>query len=279
MKQNIHILIKDFKEAKANTEGEQHVCITSPNRDVEQLAYMLNEYIAEYFAEQSAHKRAVKAIRDEITNLSHDLRTPLTSILGYMEYLEDGELSKEQQEALEVIKRRSYYLNQLIEDLYEYARLENNEYVMDLQKMDIYKLLKEHLLGFYAEFEQSGIDLELALPKESKPIWINGDIKCVERVLHNLSANAIKYSGGKLKVSLEHEGKYVKFTYQTLRGELTEYDITHLLDRFYKKELNRGKGTGLGLTIAKRYTEQMGGSVEIYGGETYLYMTFYFVGM
>lgn len=272
------MLTKDFKEAKSNISGEQHVYMQLPDKNLEALAKLLNEYIAAYCCEQSKHKMTVKLIRNEITNLSHDLRTPLTSILGYMDCLEGDLLTEEQKEAVQVIRQRSYYLNQLVEELYEYARLENNEYVLKWERIDIYKIFKEHLLEFYPELEKRKIDFQIELPMEEKPIWIMGDINCIERILHNLTSNLIKYSGGYAKVMFEHNSANIKIIYRTLRGNLTDYDIKHIFDRFYRGDLSGRAihGSGLGLTIAKRYTEQMGGHVEVYGDHTFLYLTVYF---
>lgn len=223
------------------------------------------------------NSRSIK-IRNEITNLSHDLRTPLTSILGYMDYLEGDLLTEEQKEAVQVIRRRSYYLNLLVEELYEYARLENEEYVFKRERIDIYRLLKEHLLEFYPELEKSKIEFQIELSKSERPIWIMGDINCIKRILHNLTSNLIKYSGGYAKVMLEHNSDNVKIIYRTLRGELTDYDIKHIFDRNFRKDLSERKmqGSGLGLTIAKRYTEQMGGRLDVYGDYTFMYLTVYF---
>ena len=278
LKRSMRHLKNDFKEAKANTKGEQHVFIQSPDKDLENLAVLLNEYVADYFKEREVHQEMVQTIRNEITNFSHDLRTPLTSILGYMEYIDFETLPMDQQEAIEVIKKRATYLNGLIEDLYEYVRLENHEFVIGKEPVDIYRILREHLLGYYMEFENHEIDLELALPEVQKPVYMLGDQNCINRILQNLTSNAIKYSGGNLKVSLEQENQAVKITYRTYKGDLTDFDIEHLLDRYYKKVM-KGKAvqsSGLGLTIAKGYTEQMGGMVKLYGDETYLYMSFSF---
>lgn len=272
------MLMIDFKEAKSNISGEQHVYMQLPDKDLEALAKLLNEYIASYYCEQSKHKISVKLIRNEITNLSHDLRTPLTSILGYMDFLEGDLLTEEQKEAVQVIRRRSYYLNQLVEELYEYARLENEEYVFKWERIDIYRLLKEHLLEFYPELEKSNIEFQIEFPKEERPIWIMGDINCIKRILHNLTSNLLKYSGGYAKVILEHNSGHVKVIYKTLQGELTDYDIKHIFDRNYRKDLSGREiqGSGLGLTIAKRYTEQMGGRLDAYGDRTFMYLTVYF---
>lgn len=275
LRKSVRRLTKDFKEASENIEAEQHVHITSPSRELELLAVQLNDNMVRYFKQRYSYEKAMKAIRNEITNLSHDLRTPITSILGYLDFIEGENLPEDQIESLEIVKRRSNDLNNLVEQLYEYARLESEDCMIKAEKIDLYKTLNEHLLSFYPEFEHEGISLELQLPNREKPIWVIGDLNCLDRVFTNLTSNAIKYSKGSVFISLKCEKNLVHITYRTFRGELTEYDISHLFDRFYKKDKTRGrtKSSGLGLTIAKIYIEQMKGRIEAWGDKDYLYVS------
>lgn len=274
IKRNVRFLTRDFCKAKGNLEGEQHLQISSPDKELEALALLLNEYIEAYSQERYRHQKTVSSIRNEITNLSHDLRTPITSILGYLDFLEDGSLSKDQAQALEVVMRRARDLAGLVEQLYEYARLENEDYSMSLEMVDLYKMVQEHLLSFYQEFEHGGIGLDLILPAPQQPIWVLGDRKCMERVLSNLTSNALKYGGGGIRVSLNEKAAGVQLEYRTLRGELSEYDIAHLFDRYYKKDSRPSAlvSSGLGLTIAKLYMERMKGDMKAWGEDEYLYI-------
>lgn len=275
VKRSIHRLTGDFKEARENLAGEQHVQVASPDKELELLAEQLNHYIEAYHTLKYSHEKSVQSIRDEITNLSHDLRTPLTSILGYLDFLNEENLTEEQEESLMVIKRRAYNLNGLIEQLYEYARLKNGDSAVRSEQIDLFKTLKEHLLSFYTEFEQKNINLELQFPKDERPIWIQGDQNYMNRVLINLTSNTIKYSGGEALISLTCVEHRVNITYRSFRGTQTDYDIMHMFDRFYKKDNARRvtESSGLGLTIAKLYLERMNGSIEARGDETYLYIT------
>lgn len=185
LRKSVRRLTKDFKEASENIKAEQHVHITSPCRELELLAVQLNDNMVRYFKQRYSYEKAMKAIQNEIINLSHDLRTPITSILGYLDFIE-GE--------------------------------------------NLYKTLNEHLLSFYPEFEHEGISLELQLPNREKTIWVIGDLNYLDRVFTNLTSNAIKYSKGSVFISLKCEKNLVHITYRTFRGELTEYDISHLFD-------------------------------------------------
>lgn len=274
LKKAIKNLKNDFIVVKNNTEAERNIQISFPDRDLEELAIEINDYISLYFNNNYQFSKSISEIRREITSISHDLRTPLTSILGYLELLNEEGLTSEQKEVISVVKRRSLGLKDLIEQLYEYTRLENKEYNIKIEKVDLYKVLQEHILEFYMEFQNKGIDFKLNMPKESKPIWINGDIKCIERILTNLTNNALKYTDGEAKVNLKVKNNTASFTYVTTRGALTDYDIKHIFDRFYKKDVSRtvSNSSGLGLTITKIFVERMGGSIYAYGDDKFLYI-------
>lgn len=270
VKKSIKELLKDFSDVIKNKEAEQHVQILAPDTDIEKLAGKMNEYVSYHFETSYEHQRKLKEVENEITNLSHDLRTPLTSILGYLDVMSTDNLSKDQKECIDIVKRRGRNLNDLIRQLYEYARAQNEEYFLDMQKLDIYRTIREYLLGYYFDFEKNNIDFKLTMPENPAPIYIMADKKRLNRVLTNLTSNAVKYCGGRLEVILNKE----KLIYKTLRGDLTDNDIEHLFDRFYMKDEKRRDiiGSGLGLTITKLFVEQMGGRVCSYGDDVYLYI-------
>lgn len=263
LKRAIRKLRTDFARVRKNNQAQQNLCLTYPEKQLELLAAEINDAIGMYYEAQAGYQQNVRDIRKEITNLSHDLRTPLTSILGYMELMNPEELNEEQQKIVEVVKRRGNQLNDLIEQLYEYARLENQEYALRLEKLDLYRIVKEHVLEAYLDFEKAGIELQIQLPKEAKPLFIQGDRKGMERVLENLTSNTVKYCGSQAVISLKEEASKVVIMYQTPRGELSEFDVAHLFERFYKKDTARveHQSSGLGLTIAKLLVEQMGGTI------------------
>lgn len=275
LKKSMRQLIHDYKCSSENVDAEQHVNVTFADRELESLALELNHYIEKHFQQISACQMENKQIRNEITNLSHDLRTPLTSILGYLDLIEDDNLEDDQKEYLSIIKRRGNNLNELINELYDYVRLQNNDFVVKNEKQDLYLLVQEHLLEYYDEFLRNNIKMQVDLGNENQPVWILADLKSIQRVLVNLTSNSIKYSGGSLKVSLLHTSDGEKLIFRTLRGDLTDLDIDKLFDRFYRKDENRSDviGSGLGLTVARILMERMNGSIAATSDMDYLYIT------
>ncbi|MGN0142173.1 MAG: sensor histidine kinase [Roseburia sp.] len=275
-------LEESFRAACGNRQGEQHICCSVPDKHLEKLAAECNRYISEFYRERYQHANEVTTIRREITNLSHDLRTPITSIIGYVDLMAEEGMTQEQTENLAVVKRRAEDLNELIEQLYDYVRLENMELKPQKKRLDLFRIFREHLLRFYDEFEKKGIALQLEFPKEEAPIWIDGDPVFLERVFSNLTSNTIKYCGGRASISLrrEQEDSRAVITYRSPRGGLSDYDIHHLFDRYYQKDQSRSnsRSSGLGLTIAKLYVEQMGGRISAWGDVEELYIEIAFAG-
>ncbi len=279
LKRGIKKVSAEFHNSIQNKLGEQHVFCPVPDRQLEKLCAECNQYIREYHKDKYAYKKEVSDIRREITNLSHDLRTPITSILGYVEWMMDNAQFQEQKEDLEVVKRKAVDLNMLIEQLYEFVRLESMELQIDASPVDLYKLFKEHLLNFYPDFEAKGIDLIVNLPKKEEPLWIQGDQNGLLRVFMNLTANTVKYCNGYSYISLlkDKENNTVCLTYQTSRKNLSNYDVQHMFDRFYQKDEARSSASsGLGLTIAKLYVEQMKGIISARTDDKDLYITLSF---
>ncbi len=267
---------REFHDSIQNKQGEQHVFCPVPDKILEELCAACNQYIREYHQERYRHKKEILDIRREMTNLSHDLRTPITSIIGYVEWMKENTETQDQKEDMEVIKRKALDLNALIEQLYEFVRLENMDIAVTEQQIDIFRLFKEHLLSFYPDFEAKGIDLTVSLPKQKEALWIQGDENGILRVFQNLTANTIKYCQGYSYISIykDIESNAVRVIYQSARGNLSNYDVQHLFDRFYQKDEARtpASGSGLGLAIARLYVEQMKGTISAWTDDKDLYI-------
>ena len=262
LSKNIKDSTIELKEICKNIELNRSLKYFSHDKNFENLLIVINDYLEESQRNKIKYIRREWEIRKEIENISHDLRTPLTSILGYIELLNDINISdEEKEEYLSIIKRRSNGLYKLVEIFYDLSRLEANEYKFNMEKIDINKELREHILLFYNDFENKNIDVEVNLLNEE--VFVEADKTALDRVFTNLFQNSVKYCKGELKVSLEKIKDKVKITLINSSDELTESDVERLFDRFYMKDTARSSSSsGLGLTITKLLIEKMNGEIK-----------------
>ena len=203
------------------------------------------------------------ALRETITNLSHDIRTPLTSLDGYFQLLAATNIDQEKKEYyLKVIKNRIVSLNDMLNELFTYAKLQDVNYEIELTELDITALTADILVSFYDVITEKGEEPEVTLPEES--VLVMGNREAYSRVVQNIIKNAIVH-GKNLKVSLKREGSDVIFECSDeLLNPETVIDTSKIFDRFYKADKARtnAKGSGLGLAITKELVERMGGTIN-----------------
>ncbi|WP_052356536.1 sensor histidine kinase [[Clostridium] dakarense] len=262
LSKNIKGATNDFKEISENIEANRKLTFAYPNKEFENLLKEINEYLGKTQADKIRYIKREEEIRKEIENISHDLRTPLTSILGYLELMRDEtSTNEEKEEYISIIERKSKGLQNLIQSFYDLSRLESKEYKMKMEVVDIHKELREQLLEFYNEFDKNGINVELDIGEE--PISILGDINALERIFTNLIQNAIKYSETKFNVSLRKKDEEVIIIFANDTKGLHEYELEKLFKRFYMKDASRNnQSSGLGLTITNLLIQAMGGEIQ-----------------
>lgn len=259
---NIRGAKDNLKEICKDIERNRRLTLFSPNKEMENLLEEMNNYLEITQMEKIKNGRREKELRKEIENISHDLRTPLTSILGYVELMKDENISnKEKYEYISIIEKKSRALKNLIQDFYDLSRLEADEYKMDIKNIDIHKELTEQLLIFYNDFNKKNIDVELNLGDEA--IIIQGDLKIIERIFINLIQNAIKYTKDTFKVCIKKSSDNINIIFSNNVENLEEIDVEKLFNRFYMKDKSRNnQSSGLGLTITKFLLEKMNGSIK-----------------
>ncbi len=194
------------------------------------------------------------ALREAVTNISHDLRTPLTAMCGYLELLGQEELPERARGYVGVISRRADALRDLTEELFRYT-LAASEPPAEKERVSINGAVEECLSGAYAMLSGCGIEPVVELP--DAPVYREIDRAALMRVLGNLVSNAAKYSGGDLRVTLT-EGGVIEFCNRA--PGLDPVQAGRLFERFYTVETGR-RSTGLGLSIARLLTERMGGTI------------------
>lgn len=276
LSKNIKEVSKDFMEISQDIERNRRLTLNSPNKNLENLLIYINEYLEKTQKEKIKSMNREREIRKEIESISHDLRTPLTSILGYLELMRDDDTTQEEQvEYISIIERKSKALQNLIQTFYDVSRLEANDYKMNMEVIDIHKELMEHMLLYYNDFEKRNLNVNIDMIDEC--VNIEGDIKSIERIFNNLIQNAIKYSKSSLEVKLNKNKEYVNITFINDTENLEEKDVDNLFNRFYMKDESRhNHSSGLGLTVTKLLIECMNGEIDAFIKDNYIYFNLKF---
>ena len=268
----LHKTTDEIVEAFADrleTDTNTLIDISTNDKYMRRLAGEINVQLRRLREERIRFQQGDTELKSAVTNISHDLRTPLTAICGYLELLEEAEKSEEVGRYIEVIGERVESMKTLTEELFRYSMVTSSRELQPRQ-VELKGLLEDALLSFYGVFSQKGITPEISLPET--PIMRKLDPAAVSRIFSNIINNAVKYSEGDFQVSLAEDGT-VAFT-NTAKG-LNAVMVGRLFDRFYTVEASRNS-TGLGLSIAKHLTEAMGGKIEAHYFEEKLNITLKF---
>lgn len=250
-----------IKEVEQNPESNRILLLSHFQKDMEVLCQIMNDYILTNQKMRISYNNREKKLRRQIESISHDLRTPLTAMLGYLSFVDGEKLDKDTKEALEVVERKGRSLQSLICNFYDLSRLEMEDYHLSMEKINLTRFLTETVLSSYQELEQSG--LEVLLETGEEPVFLMADINAMERIFHNMIQNVIRYGETYFRVSVQKNEQKVLVTFENDTYSLSNEDIPHIFERFYVKDKSRTKqGTGLGLTISKLLAEAMGGKAE-----------------
>lgn len=231
------------------------------DRELRRLASALNQELRALRQERLRYQQGDKELKEAVVNISHDLRTPLTAISGYLQLLQGQDLPPDTRRYLEQIGDRTQAMKRLTEELFRYSVVVSEENLAR-EPVDLRRAVEEALLSFYGALEGRGIEPQVRLPEEKVERLL--DPAAVNRVLGNILTNALKYSAGDLEVTLEESGW---LTFSNAAPGLDPVAAGRLFDRFYTVEAARNS-TGLGLSIAKELTQRMGGEMgaELHNG-------------
>ena len=254
--------IRDEFGEHLNIKTNTLISISSRDRHAMRLVAEINSELRRLREDRLRYENGDKELRSAVTNISHDLRTPLTAICGYLELLERADKSPEVAEYLAAISNRTEAMKSLTEELFRYSVILATEDELELVDVNLTGVLEEALTGMYGAFVSRGITPEIDMPEDG--VGCKGDRAALLRVMNNILSNALKYSDGDLTVRLTPD-RVVTFT-NTAR-DMSSVDVAKLFDRFFTVSAAR-HSTGLGLAIAKNLTEQMGGKISAsYEGE------------
>lgn len=251
-------IIKSITHRLLNGNYENPVTFSLVDKDVIELGKVINKGIEYHNMQVIEITKKEATLKDMILNISHDLRTPLTAIMGYIQLLQESDMGEDEQKYVNIIMGKSKDLSQLVSDFYELSMIESAGIEPLYQEIDLVETLTNHLLSYADLLEARQIEPEII--KDNSIVNISADELMLKRVFNNLIANAIKYSKKTLKIYIE-TNDFVKVTFENDIVE-TSLDVNKIFDKFYTGNSARMNGnTGLGLYIAKELMNKMGGEI------------------
>ena len=246
-----------------SSDTNRLITVSSSDKHVRHLASEIARQLAELRRQRRQYINGDRELKEAVTNISHDLRTPLTAICGYLELLESEKMTDNTRRYVEQIQSRTEALKALTEELFRYSVISS---VSDLnyENVNVSRVLEDTLISFYVAFEQKNIKPNILLPDGA--IVRTLDKSALSRIFGNIISNAVKYSDGDFSVIMTESGE---ITFSNSASELSSVDVGKLFERFYTVDSAR-KSTGLGLSIARLLTERMGGRISAEYRETVL---------
>jgi len=251
------------KQLRCYNSGEtgKKIDVSLFDRRLEALASEINRQ-SHLIVEANAQRTQIEnELRQAIANISHDIRTPLTSIFGYIQLLEAESITPEEKlQYVTIVKNRTKRLQSLLNDFFELSVIESLDYPLRPDKIELTNLISDILFGFYDSFNEREITPEIRLPDENVPLY--ADESAIRRVVENLLANTIKHATGHVQIRLEPKPETVDLIIVNDAHELVGSDVHLLFNRFYTADRTRtSQGSGLGLSIAKSLMNKMNGSL------------------
>ena len=247
--------VADELEEKLQTDTNTLIAISTGDRAVRALAARINTQLRALRRERLRLQNGDAQLKAAVTNVSHDLRTPLTAICGYLDLLEQEPHSENSRRYLAVIRERTDTMRALTEELLQYSVITSAPDTLNREAVSVNDILEQSLAGFYGVFSGRGIAPVIQMPEQ--PVIRMLDAAALRRVFGNILSNAAKYSDGDLTVKLTPEGTV---TFANHAHGLGRVQAERLFDRFFTVESASGS-TGLGLSIARQLTEKMGGQI------------------
>lgn len=228
------------------------------DKDIENLVASINLIFDSRQKIVAEKNKNEEKIREGISNMSHDLRTPLTSIMGYLQMIKSEKSSEaDKNEYMDIVEKRTKSLQQLISSFYDLSRMEGNEYNFNYKKVNLSSILCENIAVFYNDFRNNNIEPIIEIDENVKDII--SDYGAINRIFSNLITNMIKHGESFVKITLKQENDMIITEFTNKATGLTAENVDKLFDRFYTVDNSRSdRNTGLGLYITKILVEKLG---------------------
>ena len=256
----LYLMKKSLKEIRITlnkiiqTNTNQLLTISSSDRDIKKLTNDLNKELQDLRKEKLQYQNGNQELKKIITNISHDMRTPLTAIRGYIDLMKENK--EKQNEYIKIIEKKTEELTLLTDQLFDFSKTMDIGVKIEKEKCCINEILEETLANMYSFFKEKQIEPKLEICEQK--IYRNLDRHSIIRIFENILSNVCKYSDGDFRVTLNEKGII------TFSNKATSLDVTtvqKIFDRYFTVE-NAKKSTGLGLSISKQLVELNGGEIS-----------------
>jgi len=255
--------VKDIcRQLRFLQECDSNMLITTEMKrgHIGELAELLNTLLKERKKERADYQKKEQMIADIYTNLSHDIRTPLTSLDGYFQLLEETQEENDRKRYIQIIQERIESLKEMLEELFTYTKLQNGTYELKLEPQNVGQILKETVFSYYDDWAEQGISPQFEITEE--PVWIRGNKQALRRTIQNIIKNGLDHGNKEIRIQLSRNEKQMELVFQNKIEPGEQIDISRVFERFYKADKARSKSsTGLGLSIAKGFVQKMHGEI------------------
>ena len=246
-----------------NGNGNRRI-LSATNELVSPLAYEINEIVVSYESRLSIVRQTEEINRQLMTSLSHDVRTPLTTLIGYLDAAYKGLVTgKDRDDYIEIARRKAHDLKEYIDVLFDWFKLNSDEFALEIQSVEAAELTRNILIDWIPIFEDKQVDYDIDIPEQ--PVRVRLDTDSYMRIINNLIQNVIAHShADKIKISLSKQGNNLRLLLADNGVGIEKEDLKHIFERLYKCDKGRSeKGSGLGLSIVHQLVEKMGGSITV----------------
>jgi signal transduction histidine kinase len=246
----------------SRNETRKRLTFYGKSRSFRRLASDINEILDSYDERHEKILREDKEIKDTLTNMSHDIRTPLTSLKGYFELLEQTDDPEERRKYSSIITGRIDSLSEILETMFLYTKVSNVNFKISIDPIECSKIILETLFEYYDDFQDKGFEVDVDV---DEGIRILGNEQSLKRIMQNLIRNSLVHGGGDVKLSVkrDEQGKKVVITLDNLLLEGQNPDPQKVFDRYYKGDASRHTGSsGVGLSVVKKLVESMSGDIS-----------------
>lgn len=260
VKAQINGMLDALEDIKAGN-GNRRI-LSATDEFTASIAYEVNDIVSSYEKELSSFRQAEEVNKQLMTSLSHDVRTPLTTLIGYLDAAHKGIVTgKDKDEYVEIARRKAHDLKEYIDVLFDWFKLNSDEFVLLIDPVEAVELTRNILIDWIPIFEDKQIDYSIDIPEQ--PFRVRLDPDAYMRVLNNLIQNVIVHShADKINISLSNQDGNMKIVVADNGVGIEKDDLKHIFERLYKCDKGRSeKGSGLGLSVVHQLVEKMNGTI------------------